>query len=197
MLKTEIKVPSADIKKAMRILKTVDQGMAQQLRADIKGQLKPFADKIAGQVPTKAPLSGMTHSGRTRWTGARGSVSFVPGKFSPNKDFQPLVSVRLQGKSGGAGFDIAEVAGSAGLSTSKPRTSAVKRGNNPKWTRANSKRNGQAFLNNIEPRSTFPGYEAGRFGYGNFLKERGAMQKVVINILNDFIVKFNKKIKRL
>ena len=196
MLDYTIKVPSEDIRKALRILKTLDKGMADQLRTDIKSDLKPYADKIAGKVPTTPPLSGMAHSGRTRWTGAKGSVSFTPGTFKPGREFQPLIKIVLQGRSKGSGFDIAEIAGSAGLKTGKPKTSPVsRRGSSKPFSRQNPRRVGKAFLNNIEPRSPFSEFKAGRFGYGYFLQERKAIQKDVIGILDSFAKKFNRRVR--
>lgn len=192
----KVEVPTEDIRAVMRLLKQVEPDMARQLRLDLKGELKPIADRIASKVPSESPLSGMRHSGRTQWSGARGSVSFTPAKVIKGRDVHPLVTIVLQGKSRKAGYDIAEIAGSRNMAFSKSRTTKVTR-RGADWSRKNSRRNGDSFVTNLEPRSPFPSYQAGRFGYGYFLRERSAIQKQAADILKAFGKKVEKKLRKL
>lgn len=171
------KVQVTGINEAIRAMRNIDQEAVKALRTDLKQKINPVAQKIAAQVPTNPPLSGMRHPGRTRWQGARGSTSFAPARIRKGQDTHPIVSVRLQGKASSAGFDIAEIAGSRGLAFSKNR------------------RKGAKFVANLERRAPFR-LKAGRFGFGYFLREKPTIQKMAEEILQKHAQEFEKKIKR-
>jgi len=166
------------IQKAIRELNQIDKGIVKQLRADMKSALAPDAKQLAASVPaTPAPLSGFNHTGRTRWNGAKGTVSVTPSRIRKGKDEHPIVTFKLTGKGNSAGFDVAEMAGTRNLRYSKNRSS------------------GSKFVKNLERRAPFK-FQGGRFAYGVFLQQRKPIQKKALKVFDKFAKKFNKKVSR-
>lgn len=195
MFKIDDKVEVTGITEAIRAMKNIDQEAIAALRAELKQAINPTAKKIAAQIPTSAPLSGMRHNGRTRWTGARASVIFTPSKIRKGVDTYPIVSIRTTGKAGGSGYDIAEIAGSANLSTTRPSSKEFTRTGASRAQRTRQNGQGRAMVNNLKSRAPFS-YAAGRFGFGYFLREKKDIQKIAENILEKHAKEFTKKIKR-
>lgn len=108
-------VDARDLARVMRVLKSVDKSLADDLKNTIKPALDPIAKQIGARVnSTPAPMSGMTkipgrNPGRYEWAPGRISVSVTPGfSFkSPN-----LVTIRFATPKDRAGIPIAENAGS-------------------------------------------------------------------------------------
>lgn len=195
MFKVDDKVEVSGINEAIRALKNIDQEAVKALRAEMKSAILPTAQKIAAKVPTQAPLSGMIHSGRTRWTGAVGRVAFTPAKIRKGKDTHPIVSVVLKGKGTGAGFDIAEIAGSRNNSFTKSRSKEFTRTGGSRKIRTAQRGQGRAFVDKLTFRAPW-GYKAGRFGFGYFLQEKNTLQKIAEGILEKHAKSFNKKLKK-
>jgi len=165
------------IQKAIRELNQIDKGIVKQLRADMKSALSPEAKSLASDVPAQPPLSGFNNNGRTKWTGAKGSVSVTPSRIRKGKDEHPIVTIKLTGKAKGVGFDIAEKAGMRDLRYSKNR------------------KRGKQFVKALNARAPFK-FDGGRFAYGYFLQERKPIQKKALKIFDKFAKKFNKKVSR-
>ena len=99
-----------------RELRSLDRKAVNELRKHMRAAILPIAKEIAGEVPSQAPLSGMNHSGVTRWTGIpKASVSFTPGKSRGGGT--RLLGMKFTGgtsrSGGGIGFDYSELAGSS------------------------------------------------------------------------------------
>ena len=171
------KVKVTGLQRAIRELNQIDKGIVKQLRADMKSALSPDAKALAAEVSGPAPLSGFNHKGRTRWNGARGSVSVTPSRIRKGKDEHPIVTIRLTGKGSSAGFDVAEMAGTRNLRYSKNRSSGAK------------------FVKNLSSRAPFK-FQGGRFAYGVFLQQRKPIQKKALKVFDKFAKKFNKKVSR-
>lgn len=164
--------------RAARELNKVDKGIIRQLRKDLGKELRPIGREIAREVDPFAPLSGMRHQGRTGWSQPKSSIIFRPTRKAKGTRGTPVVSLKMTGRNKLAGFDIAELAGARGLQYST----------NPK--------KGRAFVKALKKNSPFADFKAGRFGYGEFLKRRREMEKISLRIIDDFAVKFNKRVKR-
>lgn len=165
------------LQRAIRELNQIDKGIVKQLRADMKSALAPNAKALASSVPTQPPLRGFNHTGRTKWTGAKGSVSVTPSRIRKGKDEHPIVTLKLTGKSSGVGFDIAEKAGMRDLRYSKNRA------------------RGKQFVDALSRRAPFK-FDGGRFAYGFFLQDRQPIQKEALKVFDKFAKKFNKKVSR-
>lgn len=195
MLLIDDKVEVTGINEAIKDMRKLDAEAVKALRNKMKQAILPTAQKIASKVPTQAPLSGMMHSGRTRWTGARARVAFTPAKIRKGKDLHPIVSIVLQGKTGGAGFDIAEIAGSANLAYSAKQSKEFTRRGASKKIRTRQNGQGRAFVNALEFRSSST-WSAGRFGFVHFLQEKKNLENIAKGILADQAEEYNKKIAR-
>lgn len=177
MIRIDKRSKVTGITQAVRELNKIDKDIVKQLRNDMKTLLAPEAKQIANEVPIKPPLSGFDHAGRTRWTGARGSVSVTPSRIRRDKEESPIVTIRLLGKARGAGFEIAEKAGMRNLRYSKNRSS------------------GQQFVKNLNTRAPF-NFKGGRFAYGFFLQKRKPIEGKALAVINAFAQKFNRRVSR-
>lgn len=197
MLLIDNKVEVVGINEAIKAMKNIDKEAVKALRKDLKTALTPTAKQIASKVPTNAPLSGFNHNGRTRWTGAVGRVAFTPAKIRKGQDMHPIVSVVLKGKGDGAGFDIAEIAGSRNFKFTRPRSKEFTRAGASGAIRTRQNGQGKAMVREMASRGRAPwSYAAGRFGFGYFLLERKSMQKIATDILSKQQAEFNKQIRR-
>ena len=195
MLLLDDKVKVRGINEALKDMKKIDGEAIKALRKNLKTAILPIAQKIAAQVPTQSPLSGMMHSGRTRWTGARARVSFTPAKIRKGTDTHPLVSIVLVGKGTGAGFDIAEIAGSRNNQFTRSRSKEFIRRNSGNKIRTRQNGQGDSFVRNLNSVAPYK-LKAGRFGFGSFLKEKAALQVIAQKILVDQANEYNKNISR-
>lgn len=115
MLKhTTDKVDATQVRRALQLLKSIDEEGVKDLRTDLKTRLSPFATQIANAAPPvgEPPLSGMANAGRLGWGPRRGTVGFTPGKNRQNA--KNLVAIRISPvpiATGQAGFMLAELAG--------------------------------------------------------------------------------------
>lgn len=195
MLLLDDKVEVKGINEALKDMKKLDAEAVKALRNNMKQAILPTAQKIAAQVPTQSPLSGMNHSGRTRWTGARARVAFTPAKIRKGKDLHPIVSIVLVGKGQGAGFDIAEIAGSRNNQFTRPQSKEFTRRGASRQIRTRQNGQGRAFVNNLNQRAPWK-LKAGRFGFGYFLQEKRTLQTIAEGILARQAEEYNKKIAR-
>lgn len=195
MLLIDDKVEVTGINEAIKDMRKLDAEAVKALRNKMKQAILPTAQKIAAKVPTQAPLSGMIHAGRTRWTGARARVAFTPAKIRKGKDLHPIVSIVLQGKGTGAGFDIAEIAGSRNNQFTRSRSKEFQRSTSANKIRTRQNGQGRAFVNNLTERAPWK-LKAGRFGFGYFLQEKKNLENIAKGILADQAEEYNKKIAR-
>lgn len=176
MIRIDKRSKVTGVTEAVRELNKIDKDIVKQLRTDMKTLLLPEAKELAGDIDLKPPLSGFNHSGRTRWTGARGSVSVTPSRIRKDKDESPIVTIRLLGKGKGAGFEIAEKAGMRNLRYSKNRSA------------------GQQFVKNLNQRAPF-NFKGGRFAYGFFLQKRKPIEGKALAVIERFADKVNRRIR--
>jgi len=195
MIFLDDKVKVENIRETIRSMRKLDKEAVKALRNELKGALLPTAKSIASKVPTQAPLSGFNHNGRTRWTGARAGVSFTPGTIRRGQDVHPLVSIRLTGKGGGAGFDLAEIAGSRNLRFTRDRSKQFSRRGSSRPIRTSQNGQGRALVRNLKSRAPWS-FSAGRFGFGYFLKEKKSMEKISQKIINSHQKEMTRRIAR-
>jgi hypothetical protein len=98
------------VRETLQLLDAVQPGAIKELRKDIKTILQPTLTAIKSNIPASAPLSGMSHYGRTRYAGAKVSSSLLLGQ-SRFKDTTPLVRVQVVSPDDAAGLEIADMAG--------------------------------------------------------------------------------------
>lgn len=56
------KLNDAEIRRALKVLKTMEQDSLKEMKSDMTSQLLPFASKAASQLPSQPALSGFARS---------------------------------------------------------------------------------------------------------------------------------------
>ncbi len=82
MINMRAEVTASDIKRINKMLKEFEPGLLKEIRSEIKAIAKPIDDQIKRNIPSTAPMSGMSgvvrsstgnyyiNEGRLRWDGA-------------------------------------------------------------------------------------------------------------------------------
>jgi hypothetical protein len=98
------------VRETLKLLDGVQPGSIKELRKEIKTILEPTLSAIRSRVPASAPLSGMSHYGRTRFDRPQVSSQLLPTQ-SKYKDTTPLVRIEVRADKYSVGFEIADMAG--------------------------------------------------------------------------------------
>jgi hypothetical protein len=98
------------VRETLQLLDAVQPGAIKELRKDIKTIITPSLTAIKSRVPSTAPLSGMSHYGRTRYAGPKVTSKLLLGA-SRYKDTTPLIRIEVVADKDSAGFEIADMAG--------------------------------------------------------------------------------------
>jgi len=104
------KIRLEGVKETLRLLDAVQPGSIRELRKDIKRIAEPAVTAIRSNLPPVAPLSGMTHYGRTRYAGAlvKSEVLLKDSKISQTSS---LIRISVESPELAAGLEIADMAG--------------------------------------------------------------------------------------
>ena len=98
------------VKETLQLLDAVQPGSIKELRKDVRRIAEPAVTAIRSNLPVTAPLSGMTHYGRTRFGGAkvRAELQTRDNKFNNTSS---LVRLSVDSPKDAAGLQIADMAG--------------------------------------------------------------------------------------
>jgi hypothetical protein len=98
------------VKETLQLLDAVQPGSIRELRKDVRRIAEPAVTAIRSNLPPTAPLSGMTHYGRTRYAGAkvRAELQLRDNKISNTSS---LVRLSVESPKDAAGLEIADMAG--------------------------------------------------------------------------------------
>jgi hypothetical protein len=98
------------VKETLRLLDAVQPGSIKELRKDVRRIAEPAVTAIRSNLPVTAPLSGMSHYGRTRFAGAkvRAELQLRDNKVSNTSS---LVRLSVESPKDAAGLEIADMAG--------------------------------------------------------------------------------------
>jgi len=113
--KSNITASLQGVKETLQLLDAVQPGSIKELRKDIRTIIEPSLTAIRANVPSSAPLSGMSHYGRTRFAGPKVTSKLLLGQ-SRFKDTTPLIRIEVVSDPDSAGFEIADMAGRRTLS---------------------------------------------------------------------------------
>ena len=98
------------VRETLQLLDAVQPGSLKALRKDIKRIAEPAVSAIKSNLPTSAPLSGMSHYGRTRYAGAKVSAA-LDLRNSIYASNVSLVKIQVISPGDAAGLEIADMAG--------------------------------------------------------------------------------------
>lgn len=162
-------VDGASVRRAISLLKDLDVNAQKNLAKEMRGALGTYAQTIAHDVPTTAPLSGMGRDlGRLRWGQVRKpTVSLTPGKSRGG--MKALVSIRIN-VNPEAGYKMAELAGSKMRITQK---------------------RGEIMIRRLEERFPYKG-KAGRFAFKRFRSVRPEIIEEAIKIFDKYFEIVNR-----
>ncbi len=109
------------VKEAVKILKEFEPDTLKELRSDIRRIASPAVSAIQSSTPVISPFAGhskdgMSHNGRTAWSGVRATVSVTPGQRSRafNSTTANLAAIVSTGRDKQFGFNIVDMAGKTG-----------------------------------------------------------------------------------
>jgi hypothetical protein len=195
------------VKKTLQLLDDLQPGSIRELRKDVRRIAAPAVTAIKSNLPTTAPLSGMTHYGRTRYAGARvkAELQTRESKFS---NTSALVRLSVDPPKDGAGLQIADMAGrktqgggvqlpyedkGIGRRSGSGRQSAsrsrpvTRRGNAVPFSyRINGQ--GQAMIRNL-------GAKASRYVYPPLTIAILSVRDQMVKTLDDYVGRINQKLK--
>lgn len=118
------------IKEAVKVLKEFEPETLKLMRKEIRRIANPAVTAIKATTPTVSPFAGrsvdgMSHNGRTAWSGVKVMVSVTPGQRSRalGSTTSNLAAIVSRGNNNQFGFNIVDMAGKTG----KVRTSGKTR----------------------------------------------------------------------
>ncbi len=173
MLASEI--DGKDFRRAMKMLRETDPELVKQLRADMRQDIKPYAQMVQEAEPKAEDLpSGFMHGySKTRWEPSKVTVSFTPGMARKRKGWTNLIALSAGAKNGTRGYAIVELAGtrSAGVTPQ-----------------------GRFLVGWLKTSFTNPNPIGGRFFWKKFYSLKPEIVALAENSVQNFINAFNRKI---
>jgi len=122
------------VKETIALMRTVQPEMLKQLRKDIRKIANPAVTAIKSTVPSVSPFAGrskdgMSHNGKTAWSGVAVSVSVTSGQRSRGfaSTTANLAAIVSTGKNKQFGFNIVDMAGKSNKIRSGGRTRPYQR----------------------------------------------------------------------
>lgn len=165
-----VSVNTDSLRRLNRALADIDPNLRKEVGRDIKDAIRPTAARIKSRIPSQPPLSGMRHSGRTAWRGVNVGAYATPGGGRGS-----IARFEVYGRGQyKAGVKIADLAGTRGRYVRGPR--------------------GRKFIDNLNRRYPLSmGGKGGRFAWQNFMKEKPFLVDQVLEIIDGFVTKVNRR----
>lgn len=185
------------LEKVLTTLKEVEPDAIKTMRSEIRTIIAATGviSAIKSRTPSIAPMSGMTHSGPTKWQGVKSvTTSVLPRTAALQKKSVPLVRIAASGGKEGLGFDYAEL---AGIRRRPPRARSKIRGSSLRGQQKGDGSiaiNGQGdnFIKMLENRA---GKRPGRFAYRAVQSARGRISQGIQTVLDAYAKKVNRKLR--
>jgi hypothetical protein len=98
------------VKETLQLLDAVQPGSIKALRKDIRKIAEPAVSAIKANLPKTAPLSGMSHYGRTRFAGAKVVTNLNLKRYITSNTYS-LVRIEVISPGDAVGLEIADMAG--------------------------------------------------------------------------------------
>jgi hypothetical protein len=195
------------VKETLQLLDAVQPGSIKELRKDVRRIAEPAVTAIRSNLPVTAPLSGMSHYGRTRYAGAtvraelqlrdnkaNNTSSLVRLSVDPPKDAAGLQIADMAGrKSQGGGvrlpYEAKGLSRSSGSGRQSPTRSrpVTRRGNSAQFSyRINGQ--GRAMIQNL-------GRTASRYVYPPLAISILSVRDQMVKTLDTYVGKINQKLK--
>lgn len=186
------------LEETLAILKQVEPDALKEMRKEIRTivTVSGTLSSVKFSTPATAPLSGMIHSGPTKWGGVKSVTTRILSRTSAFKSGNrsvPLITISATGKDS-LGFDYAEL---AGIRRRPPRARSKIRGTGLRGQQAGDGSialNGQGdnFIAMLEERV---GKKPGRFAYRAVFQKRFAIERQSQVVLDKYAERVNRKLK--
>jgi len=165
-----VAIDTSTLRAVNKQLAQIDPDLRKAVGKDIKEAVRPTAARIKARIPQEPPLSGMRHNGRTAWRGVNVGTYATPGGGRGS-----IARMEVFGRGQyRAGLKIADLAGTRGRYVQGPR--------------------GRKFISNLDRRYPLSaGGKGGRFAWQNFMKERPFLIDEVVEIIDGYVRKVNRK----
>ena len=195
------------VKETLQLLDAVQPGSIKELRKDVRRIAEPAVTAIRSNLPVTAPLSGMTHYGRTRFAGAKVKAE-LQTRDSRSSNTSSLVRLSVQSPGDAAGLEIADMAGrksqgggvqlpyeykgigrrgGSGRQAPTRSRSVVRRGNSAPFSyRINGQ--GKAMIRNL-------GGQASRYVYPPLTIALFGVRDEMMKTLDSYVGRINQKLK--
>ena len=195
------------VKETLQLLDAVQPGSIKELRKDVRRIAEPAVSAIRSNLPATAPLSGMTHYGRTRYAGAKVKAE-LQTRDSRTTNTSALIRLSVESPGDAAGLEIADMAGrktqgggvqipyeykgigrrgGSGRQSPTRSRSVTRRGNSAPFSyRINGQ--GKAMIKNL-------GGSASRYVYPPLTIAILGVRDEMIKTLNTYVSKTNQKLK--
>ena len=195
------------VKETLQLLDAVQPGSIRELRKDIRRIAGPAITAIKSNLPATTPLSGMIHTGRTRYAGAAVKAE-VQTRDSKISNTSSLVRISVQSPEDAAGLEIADMAGrksqgggvqlpyeykgvgrrgGSGRQAATHSRVVTRRGNaKPFSYRINGQ--GQAMIRNLKG-------SASRYVYPPLTVAIIGVREQMVQTLDDYVGRINQKLK--
>jgi hypothetical protein len=175
-------IDSAKLREAAARVKEIDPEIRKELIANLKADLKPYADRIVSQVPSGAPISGFRHLGRTQWDQVKASVYVTPGGGKGS-----VARIEVFGKTNKAAFKIADRAGTRNRGSGRNRGYARETAGGIVSVAPFATRSGDAMIDALQQKYPLSaGGRGGRFAWANFMRYRPQFVNAVIERLDKY-----------
>lgn len=196
-LKTNIRVDG--LKDTLIILEAIEGNSVKQLKkdADVAVRGSGVFSAIRSNVPSVAPMSGMTHNGATKWAGITSVKTAIPPitlrRLARKRD-TPIISIHATGSPDGLGFDYSEL---AGIRRHPPRSrskipSTGLRGAGRGDGSIAIRGQGDNMIKVLEDKF---GKQPGRFAYEATIKKRPALNTALQVVLDKYAAMVNRKLR--
>jgi hypothetical protein len=195
------------VKETLQLLDAVQPGSIKELRKEVRRIAEPAVTAIRSNLPATAPLSGMTHYGRTRFAGAKVKAE-LQTRDNRSSNTSSLVRLSVQSPGDAAGLEIADMAGrksqgggvqlpyeykgigrrgGSGRQAPTRSRAVVRRGNSASFSyRINGQ--GRAMIKNL-------GGSASRYVYPPLTIAILGVRDQMIKTLDSYVGRINQKLK--
>lgn len=162
------KIDDYELRRALRVLKTMEQETLKDLKSEMSTALAPYADRAAQQIPTIPPLSGLARS--PGYGVAKGAVKTDTSGRKRSGNSIVRITVKSTRNNKTKGLLFAEFAGTKSRGSTNAGRAMIRN------------------LNAIRPIKR----GAGRFTYGYIRSER----KQIIKLAEGILERYMKKAQR-
>ena len=195
------------VKETLQLLEAVQPGSIKELRKDVRRIADPAVSAIRSNLPATAPLSGMTHYGRTRFAGAKVRAE-LQTRDNRSSNTSSLVRLSVESPKDAAGLEIADMAGrktqgggvqlpyeykgigrkgGSGRQSPTRSRSVTRRGNSAPFSyRINGQ--GRAMIQNL-------GKSASRYVYPPMTIAIFGVRDEMMKVLDEYVGRINQKLK--